>query len=210
MPALRRVIAAMNHAAPTGYYPLVIHSGPALRRMSDHEFFEFCQANPELRIERTSEGDLIITPPTTSDTGRRNFNLTAAIARWAEADGTGVGFDSSTGFRLPNGATRSPDVAWVPRAKWECLNEDERQKFAPLCPDFVVELRSPSDSLRWLKAKMDEYIANGAQLGWLIDPLERTVYVYRPGAEPERLENPSTVSGDPTLRGLSLSLDRIW
>jgi Uma2 family endonuclease len=200
----------MNEAAPAGYYPLVIHSGPALQRMSNREFFEFCQANPELRIERTSAGDLIIMPPTTSDTGRRNFNLTAAIARWAEADGTGVGFDSSTGFTLPNGAMRSPDVDWMPRAKWEALTADERREFAPVCPDFVVELRSPSDSLRWLKAKMEEYIANGARLGWLIDPLERTVYVYRPGAEPERLENPSAVSGDPVLRGLSLNLDRIW
>ena len=200
----------MNEATPSGYYPLVIHSGPALQCMSDHEFFEFCQANPELRIERTSAGDLIIMPPTTTDTGRRNFNLTAAIARWAEADGTGVGFDSSTGFTLPNGAMRSPDVAWMPRAKWEALTDDERREFAPVCPDFVAELRSPSDSLRWLQAKMEEYIANGARLGWLIDPLKRKVYVYRPHAAVQCLDDPSVVSGEPVLPGLALHIDRIW
>jgi Uma2 family endonuclease len=122
----------------------------------------------------------------------------------------GVGFDSSTGFTLPNGAMRSPDVAWVPRAKWESLSEGERREFAPLCPDFVVELRSPSDSLRWLKTKMEEYIANGARLGWLIDPLDRKVYVYRPHAAVQCLDDPSVVPGDPVLSGLALNLDRIW
>jgi len=178
--------------------------------MSDHEFFEFCQLNPDLRIERTSDGDLVIMPPTGGTGGRINFTLVGLFSDWVEANGTGIGFDSSTEFSLPNGAKRSPDLAWVARARWEALTQQEQDEFPPLCPDFVVELRSPSDRIRGLRAKMEEYIANGASLGWLIDPIERKVYVYRPNAEMSCLDNPATVSGEPVLPGFVLDLRRLW
>ncbi len=189
---------------------LILHLGPTLQKMSDHEFFEFCQANRDWRIERTSEGEVVIMPPTGGETGKRNFSLTTLFGNWVEANGTGIGFDSSTGFTLPNGAKRSPDLAWIKRSRWETLTEEERKKFPPLCPDFVVELRSWTDALDKLQEKMREYIANGAQLGWLIDPQEKKVYIYRPSAEARCLENPETISGAPVLPGFVLDLRRIW
>ena len=191
-------------------HPLILHLGPVLQKMSDSEFFEFCQLNKDWRFERTSEGDLIIMPPTGGETGRRNFTLTGLFNAWIEKDGTGIGFDSSTGFALPNGAKRSPDLAWVKRSRWEKLKDEEKEEFPPLCPDFVVELRSRSDRLDTLQSKMQEYIENGAQLGWLIDPIEKKVYVYRPWEEVVCLENPETISGDPILPGFVLDLSRIW
>lgn len=189
---------------------LTLHLGPALRRMSDHEFFEVCQLNRDWRLERTSEGDLIVMPPAGGQTGRRNFILTGLFSAWVETDGTGIGFDSSTGFTLPNGAKRSPDLAWVKRSRWETLTDEEREEFPPLCPDFVVELRSRSDALITLQEKMKEYIANGVQLGWLIDPSEKRVYIYRPPAEVRCLENPGALSGDPVLPGFRLDVQRLW
>ncbi|MCH8291107.1 Uma2 family endonuclease [Candidatus Poribacteria bacterium] len=190
--------------------PLILHFGSVMQKINDHEFFEFCRLNPDWRIERTSEGDLIIMPPTGGRTGKRNFTLTGLFGPWIEAEGTGIGFDSSTGFTLPNGAKRSPDLAWVKRSRWEALTEEEQEKFPPLCPDFVVELRSRSDALGTLQAKMQEYIANGAQLGWLIDPDEKKIYIYQPDAEVHCLENPETLSGDPVLPGLILDVQRLW
>lgn len=190
--------------------PLVLHLGRVVQRMSDDEFFDFCMKHPELRIERTSEGDLIIMPPTGGETGRSNFKLTTHFGNWVEADGSGEGFDSSTEFKLPNGAHRSPDVAWVRRERWEALTPEQRRKFPPLCPDFVIELRSNTDRLGMLKDKMQEYIDNGARLGWLIDPIEKKVWVYRPDAEAERLDNPATIGGDPELPGYVLPLDKVW
>lgn len=189
---------------------LILHLGPLLQKMSDHEFFEFCQLNSDWRIELTSKGDLIIMPPTGGGTGRRNFTLTVLFGRWVEADGTGIGFDSSTGFTLPNGAKRSPDVAWVQRSRWEALTQEEQEEFPPICPDFVVELRSRSDALATLQAKMQEYIANGAQLGWLFDPQGKQVYIYRPGADVQCLEDPATLSGEPVLPGFTLDVQRLW
>ena len=193
-----------------GLPPLVMRSSPALRQMSDQEFFEFCQLNPDWRIEQTSEGDLIIMPPTGGETGRRNFNLIGLFSIWVEKDGTGVGFDSSTAFILPNGAKHAPDLAWVKRERWEALTTAEREVFPPLCPDFVVELRSRSDTQAMLQAKMEEYRTNGASLGWLIDPLEKQVYVYRPDVEMVCLNNPDTISGEPLLPGFVLKLKRLW
>lgn len=190
--------------------PLILHLGPVSQKMSDHEFFEFCQLNQDWRIERASEGDLVIMPPTGGQTGRINFTLNVLFGIWVEADGSGVGFDSSTGFTLPNGAKRSPDLAWVKRSRWEALTEEEREEFPPLCPDFVVEIRSRSDALNILHAKMQEYLANGSQLGWLLDPTEKKVYIYRPSAEVCCIENPKTVSGDPVLPGFILDLQRLW
>ena len=190
--------------------PLILRFGPILRRMSDHEFFEFCRLNQDWRIERTSDGDLVIMPPTGGNTGRLNSALTALFYAWAEREGTGITFDSSTGFSLPNGAQRSPDLAWVKRSRWDALTREQQEEFPPLCPDFVAEIRSPSDSLRVLRAKMEEYLANGALLGWLIDPLEKKLYVYRPSAEVCCLDDPTTVSGDPVLPGFVLDLGRLW
>ncbi len=189
---------------------VILHFGPVLKKLTDREFLEFCQLNCDLRIERTSDGDLVIMPPTGGDAGSANFALTGLFFPWVHADGTGIGFDSSTGFTLPNGAMRSPDAAWVKRSRWEALTKEQRKEFPPLCPDFVVELRSPTDALRTLKAKMGEYVANGALLGWLIDPIEKKVYVYRPSAEVTCLDSPKTISGDLVLPGFVLELERLW
>ena len=190
--------------------PLVLHFELLLRRMTAHDFFEFCRINRDLNLELTSEGDLIVRPSAGGIKGIRNATLNMRIGIWAEMNGTGCVFDSSTGFNLPNGAMRSPDSAWVRNERWDALTEDERERFPPLCPDFVVELRSRTDTLKNLRQKMEEYIANGAQLGWLIDPLERKVYVYRPSATVEEFDNPRTISGEPLLGGLELDLQEIW
>jgi Uma2 family endonuclease len=190
--------------------PLVLHLGEGLVRLSDDEFYRFCQLHRDLRFERTRDGDLIVMPPTGGKTGRRNTSLTAQLATWSELDGSGVAFDSSTGFRLPLGGDRSPDASWVRRGRWEALTSEEREQFPPLAPDFVVELRSKSDSVDDLKVKMREYVRNGVRLGWLIDPYSRTVWVYRPKRRVERLDAPSTLSGDPELLGFELRLDQIW
>lgn len=189
--------------------PLTV-SFPAIAPMTRDEFYAFCQANRDLRIERTATGDVVIMPPAFSDTGNRNFNLAVQLGIWTEQDGTGLGFDSSAGFTLPNGATRSPDAAWIKAEKWDALTDEEKASFAPICPDFAIELRSASDTLSGLKAKMQEYIDNGVSLGWLIDRQNRTVYIYRPNREPEVLENPDRVSGEPELPGFSLPMAKIW
>lgn len=190
--------------------PFILHFGPVLRKLSDDDFFEFCQANQDWRIERTSDGDIIIMPPTGGETGGRNFDLSVAFGIWAKADGTGKGFDSSTVFSLPNGANRSPDLAWVKLLRWNALTPEQRRGFSPLCPDFVVELRSHTDSLGTLQSKMQEYIDNGSELGWLIDPFEKKVHVYRPQAQVECLDNPATVSGEPLLKGFVLDVRELW
>jgi Uma2 family endonuclease len=201
----------MSIESPTSFSsPLVLHMGPVLSRLSDEEFYEFCRLNPELRIEQTRDGDLVIMPPTGGNTGRRNLSLAVRLWNWTEADGTGVAFDSSTAFKLPDGATRSPDASWIRRERWEALTEAERDRFSPICPDFVLELRSPSDTPAMLREKMLEYIECGARLGILIDPYTRLVEVYRPGAEPVVLEGPPAVSADPEMPGLVFQLDGLW
>ena len=195
---------------PREAHSFVIHFGPVLQKLNDEDFFEFCRLNSAWRIERTKEGDVIFMAPTGSETGARNFDLIGSFYNWVRTDGTGKGFDSSTGFTLPNGAVRSPDLAWVRLPRWTALSAVERRQFSPLCPDFVVELRSESDQLDELQAKMQEYIDNGAQLGWLIDPLEKKVYVYSAAAQVECLNDPKTVSGDPLLPGFVLDLGALW
>jgi len=179
------------------------------RPLSDDEFWEFCMRNRELRIEMTKEGQMIIMLPVGGEGSSRNFLLTGRFSVWVETDGTGVGFDSSGGFKLPNKAKRSPDASWVRRERWEALTDKERKRFVPLCPDFVVELRSASDRLKKLQQKMEEYIENGAQLGWLIDPIEKKVHIYRPGAPVEILDQPKEISGEPLLKGFMLKLEGI-
>jgi Uma2 family endonuclease len=189
--------------------PLTVNF-PAVVQMSHEQFYEFCQANPNLRIERTATGDVIIMPPAFSDTGNRNGKIFQQLANWADRNGTGETFDSSTGFTLPNGATRSPDASWVKLDRWNVLTDAQKASFAPICPDFVIELRSASDRLNLLQTKMQEYIDNGAALGWLIDRTNHTVYIYRPGRSPEILENPEHVNGEPELPGFVLQLAKIW
>lgn len=202
-----------NKSSTVLFYPyetIEVDFGSLLKPMSDDEFFDFCQRHKDLRIERESDGEIIIMPPTFSETGGKNFSLAVKFGIWVEKDGTGKGFDSSSGFTLPNGAVRSPDLSWIKLERWNALTKKQRGKFAHICPDFVVELRSESDSLPKLKAKMEEYIAGGASLGWLIDPIERRVYAYRPEKEVETLENPTEISGEPFLKGFTLNLKEIW
>ncbi len=188
---------------------VLVHMRP-LFEMNDEQFEEFCRLNRDLRIEMTAEGDLIIMPPTFSRTGNRNFKLTQQLGVWTDADGTGVGFDSSALFILPNGAKRSPDASWVSKSRLASLTEEQRAKFLPLCPDFVVELRSSSDSLAELQEKMREYMNNGARLGWLLDPTTKSVYVYHAGGAIEEIKDAERVEGAPLLAGFVLDLQGIW
>jgi Uma2 family endonuclease len=190
--------------------PLELDFGNLLKPMNDDEFFYFCQKHRDLRIEMDKFGEITIMSPTGSETGGINFDLIADFAIWARADGTGKGFDSSTGFILPNGAKRSPDLAWIKLDKWLAVPTEQRKKFAPICPDFVVEIRSESDSLKHLQTKMLEYIENGAALGWLIDIQDKKVYIYRQNTDVQVLDNPSEVSGDPELKGFVLQMNTFF
>ncbi len=176
----------------------------------DEQFFELCQKNRELRLERTAEGEILIMSPAGGRTSNRNSKIIRQLTEWSERDGSGVAFDSAGGFKLPNGAVRSPDAAWETRERLRALARGEEERFLPLCPAFVVELRSPSDPLPAVEAKMREYLDNGSRLGWLIDPQSRRVQVYRPGAEVEILDAPQTVSGAPELPGFVLQLAGVW
>jgi len=191
-------------------FPIVLNFRDLTDKISDDKFESFCRQNPDVEMELTKEGELVIMPPTGGTTGNRNFSLIGHFFNWVEKDESGIGFDSSTVFKLPNGAKRSPDLSWIKNERWEKLTDREQEKFPPLCPDFVVELRSPSDSLINLQNKMAEYIENGALLGWLIDPPEKKVHIYRSDAEIEILENPKQVSGEPLLNGFSLNVRKLW
>jgi len=188
---------------------VVLHWPPSMRVVND-QFFEFCQANKELRIERTAQGDCEIMAPTGGETGWRNSGLTAQLYNWAEREGSGVVFDSSSGFVLPNGAIRSPDVSWVKRTRLAVLTSEQKQRFLPLCPDFVIELRSPNDNLKALQDKMQEYIENGASLGWLIDTEARQVLVFQPQQKLISLEQPEVMSAEEVLKGFELDMQKIW
>ena len=181
-----------------------------LTSMTVEEFAQFCLANQDLRIERTAQGKVIIMPPAFSDTGNRNVKISQQLANWSDQDGTGESFDSSAGFTLPNGAMRSPDAAWIRLERWNALSDEQKASFAPICPDFVIELRSSSDTLSSLQEKMQEYLSNGILLGWLIDRKNRRVYIYRPHQDVEILDNPETVKGDPELSGFGLQMAKIW
>ncbi len=177
---------------------------------TDQEFEHLAAAYPDLRLEMTKEGELIIMPPAGGETGSWNADLTADLVVWNRMGKTGKAFDSSTGFILPNGAKRSPDAAWIELSRWESLSPLQRKKFLPLCPDFVIELRSATDRLSEVQEKMREYRDNGAMLGWLIDPISQRVEIYRPGQDVEILDNPAAVAGDPVLPGFTLSLTDIF
>ena len=178
--------------------------------LTDRAFMQLCQHNSALRLERTATGDLVIMAPTDSESGHYNIEIATDITLWNRTSRFGLTFDSSSGFRLPNGAIRSPDVAWISMARWQQLDPNQRQEFAPICPDFVIELRSPGDDLTTLQAKMREYRDNGARLGWLIDPQNKRVEIYRPSQAVETLQEPLTLSGGDVLPGLVVNLNLIW
>ena len=204
-------------AAPTaresadvgGVDPLTIRLAPAIC-MTEEQFGEFCAQNSELRIEYTAKGDLEIMPPAFSDTGSMELDVAGQVWAWTRANRNGRAFGPTAGFRLPNGAVRSPDAAWIPQARLDALTAEERAGFWQVCPDFVVELRSETDRLGRLQAKMQEYIDNGARLGWMIDPIGRCAYVYRPGVAVVVLDAPQTLSGEPELARFTLDLGAIW
>ena len=178
--------------------------------LTDEQFFQLCQNNPDVRFERTASGELIIMPPTGSITGNKNSDLNYQLTAWNRKNKLGKTFDSSSGFKLPNGAERSPDASWVKMERWDALTEEEQERFAPLCPDFVVELMSPSDTLEKTRSKMKEYMENGASLGWLINRKQQQIEIYRPKQEVEILESPQTISGEDVLPGFVLDLEEIW
>ncbi|MEG3850484.1 Uma2 family endonuclease [Microcoleus sp. herbarium19] len=174
------------------------------------QFVELALANRELQLERTATGELIVNPPTGGETGYRNSDLNGQLWLWNSRARLGKTFDSSTGFHLPNGADRSPDASWVRQERWDALTPKQKESFIPLCPDFAVELRSKSDSMEPLRAKMKEYMDNGARLGWLIDRKNRKVEIYRQNQEVEVLDNPATLSGEDVLLGFVLDLTEVW
>ena len=179
-------------------------------QMTDDEYFQFCQINEDLRIKRTAQGDLLIMPPAGFESGNRNNELSRQVGNWAMENGQGQAFDSNTEYILPNGAAYSPDASWVLQSRVNTLTKEQKRKFPPLCPDFVVELMSPSDRLRKARAKMQDWIANGVQLGWLLDPDHRTAYIYRPGCEPEQVVNPERLVGEGPVAGFVLELAKVW
>ncbi len=188
---------------------LTLNLNPIIKLTSE-QFYLLCEANPELKLERNSQGELIVMPPTGGETGRSNSNINGQIWFWNEEKQLGELFDSSTGFTLPSGANRSPDVSWVEKSRWDPLNKEQKEKFIPLCPDFVIEIMSPSDNLKKLQNKMQEYMENGCRLGWLINRKQQEVEIYRQGKEVEVLKLPQTISGEDVLPGFLLNMQKIW
>ncbi len=175
--------------------------------MTDDEFFEFCRQNRAVKFERNPNGEIIFGMPTGAHTGRINMKISTRLGIWSEQDGTGEAFDSSTGFKLPNKATRSPDAAWLSHTQWNRLSEEEKKRFPPVCPDFVIEICSENDTVSELMDKMTEYIENGCRLGWLIDPNHRKAYIYRPNQEVEVVDSfDQKLSGEQILKGFELDL----
>ena len=179
-------------------------------KLTSEQFYQLCEENPDLKLERSANGELIAMPPTGGETGKRNVKVTTQLDLWNEQTEFGEVFDSSTGFTLPNKADRSPDVSWVEKSRWSALTPEQKDKFIPLCPDFVIELLSPSDSLKKTQEKMQEYMENGCRLGWLINRKKREVEIYRPGQDVEVLHSPLTLSGENVLPGFVLNLQKIW
>jgi Uma2 family endonuclease len=182
---------------------------PPSLKFTDEEFEQIVEFNQELRLELTAEGKLIIMSPTGGETGNRNFEIYIDLGIWNRKNNLGKAFDSSTGFKLPNGATRSPDASWIKIERWDALTPQQRKKYLPLCPDFAVELVSESDDVEDTRKKMQEYIENGLRLGWLINPKDKQVEIYRAGKEVEILDSPTSLSGEDVLEGFSLDLQTI-
>lgn len=178
--------------------------------LTDSQFHHLCAANPEIKFERTSTGELVIMSPTGGETGQQNVEVAADLVLWNRRTQRGVVFDSSTCFRLPDGGDRSPDVAWIERSRWNALSSEQRRKFPPICPDFVLELLSPTDNLNTTRTKMQEYLNSGIRLGWLINPQDQQVEIYRPGQAMEQLSAPATVLGESVLPEFVLNLEWLW
>jgi Uma2 family endonuclease len=187
----------------------IIISLDAVGTLTDEAFYQLCRANPDVKFERSAQGELVIMSPTGGESGRRNADITIDLGLWNRQTQLGYTFDSSTCFKLPNGAERSPDAAWVERSRWESLSPEQREKFPPIAPDFVIELRSASDSLPPLQAKMQEYQANGVRLGWLINPQDQQVEIYRQSSPGQVLRAPQQLSGESVLPGFTLNLARV-
>lgn len=179
------------------------------RGMSDEEFYALCLENPELRIERNAKGKIIIMPPTTSETGRYNSEIHIEIGIWNRKHKLGITFDSSTGFKLPNGADRSPDSAWIANERWNALPAEQKKKFAPIVPDFVLELRSDDQNLTELREKMDEYMDCGCRLGWLVDPQNRRTYVYSANGDIQTVKFDEVLTGGDVMPGLEVWMGNI-
>lgn len=179
-------------------------------KITSEQFYQLCEENPEFKLERNANGELIVMPPTGGETGKRNLTAGAQLWIWNDKTELGEAFDSSTGFTLPNKADRSPDVSWVEKSRWSALTPEQKDKFIPLCPDFVIELLSPTDSLKKTQEKMQEYMDNGCRLGWLINRKKREIEIYRPGQDVEVLQSPLTLSGENVLPGFVLNLQKIW
>ena len=188
---------------------VIVNLNPIIE-LTDEQFYQLCRTNSDVKFERNAKGELIIMPPTGGGTGKRNIELAADLVIWNRQTKLGVCFDSSTCFRLPQGGDRSPDVSWILQSRWDSLTPDEQEKFPPICPDFVLELMSPSDNLKIAQEKMQEYLNNGIRLGWLINRRTQTVEIYRQGQEVEVLQSPTTLSGEDVLPGFVLNLQAIW
>lgn len=205
-------ISDLQTIHPTEAYPAMLpltidfHGA----HLTDEQFEALCRDNRDMKFEMSAKGELIFVAPTSPDSGWKNSDINFEVVKWSKDDGTGIVFDSSTLFIFPNGAKRSPDVSWMSKERWEQVPPSERRKFARVVPEFVIELRSPSDSLVATREKMEEYVDNGVQLGWLIDPDNRIVHIYRGNGEVEVLENPEIVSGEDVLPGFELHVRQIW
>lgn len=189
--------------------------GPPIRfrpdtPMSDEEFMRFCAANESMRFEREANGEILVMSPGGFSTSVINLQIAGLLRQWAEADGRGVATGPDGGYILPDGSVRSPDAAWVSLQKVKLLSEEQKARFPPVCPDFVVELRSPSDKLPNLQSKMEQWISNGVEVAWLVDPKEKAVTIYRPGDQPEHLTHPTSVQGTGPIGGFELVMARIW
>ena len=193
----------------TEVLPIVLRLSPLIE-LTDRQFAEFCSLNRDLHIERAATGELEIMAPAFSHTGNRQSKINYQLEGWTRRDGTGLAFAPPAGFTLPNGAIREPDASWISISRLEALTPEQRSGFYNICPDFVLELRSDTDRLSVIQAKMQEYMDNGTRLGLLIDPLDRRVYIYRTDRDVETLDNPETVSADPILPGFTLDLAEVW
>jgi Uma2 family endonuclease len=202
-------VATTIEAVGTDRLTLTLPSGLSGLRVSPEAFWELCAANPDLRLTRTAQGELIIMAPAGSDSGSRNLSLAAQLWNWNRASRLGIGFDSSSGFTLPNGYVHAPDLAWVAQPRWDALTRDEKRKFARICPDFVAELMSPSDRRTPTRERLEEFMTQGARLGWLIDPDAVEVEIHRPGRPVDMLKRPATLSGEDVLPGFVLDLKGI-
>jgi Uma2 family endonuclease len=201
---------AISHDVYWFTEPIVLRGDTLIENASRDAFFDFCAANRKMRIERTADAELVLLPATGNTTSQRLAQLLGQLGNWSIQDGTGIGVGGTAGYWLPNGAMRQPRMSWLRCERWLALSDEDREKLPPLAPDFLLEIRSEFDRLEFLRDKMREYAENGVRLGWLIDPVDRRVEVYRPGATPEIHDHPTQVSGDPELPGFVLDLTKIW